>query len=117
MSTADLYNAGNLSVFFNDYGPDGSAGNPGTIQFAGLAPSLAGLYQINVQVPTDGLASGDNVYVEFVTDAADVNQIQIPYGSAGGSNAVAQTRARAALIRRIHSQARKPATHRVRRGA
>ena len=31
---------------------NGSAGNPGNIQFAGLAPGLAGLYQINVQVPT-----------------------------------------------------------------
>ncbi len=116
LSIADLYNAGNLGVFFNDYGANGSTGNQGTIQFAGLAPSLAGLYQINVQVPTDGLAAGDNVYIEFVTDAADVNQIQIPYGSAGGVNAVAQTRARAALIRRVHSQARKPTIHRVRRG-
>lgn len=116
LSIADLYNAGNLSVFFNDYGPDGSTGNQGTIQFAGLAPTLAGLYQINVQVPTDGLASGDNVYVEFVTDAADVNQIQIPYGSAAGANGVPQARAKAAMIQRIHSQARK-SSPRVRRGS
>ena len=51
-------------------------------EFAGLAPGLAGLYQINVQVPTSGLVAGDTVYIEFVTDAADVNQIQIPYGQA-----------------------------------
>jgi hypothetical protein len=44
-------------------------------------PTLAGLYQINVQVPSTGLGVGDNVYVEIVTDAADVNEIQIPYGA------------------------------------
>lgn len=89
LSVSDLYNAGNLSVFFNDYS-NGTSGNPGTIQFAGLAPELAGLYQINVQVPTSGLVSGDNVYVEFVTDAADVNQIQIPYGQASGSAPISE---------------------------
>ncbi|HTS46462.1 MAG TPA: IPT/TIG domain-containing protein, partial [Bryobacteraceae bacterium] len=86
LSVSDLYNAGNLSVFFNDYF-NGTVGNPGTIEFAGLAPELAGLYQINVQVPTTGLVSGDNIYVEFVTDAADVNQIQIPYGVASSGSA------------------------------
>jgi uncharacterized protein (TIGR03437 family) len=90
LSVSDLYNAGNLTVFFNDYGPDGTAGNPGTIEFAGLAPELAGLYQINVQVPTNGLASGDNVYVEFVTDAAEVNQIQIPYGQSSGAAPISE---------------------------
>lgn len=81
LSVSDLYGAGNLSVYFNDYGPNGTVGNFGYIEYAGLAPGLAGLYQINVQVPTSGLASGDNIYIVFVTDAADVNQIQIPYGS------------------------------------
>lgn len=84
LSTSDLFDAGNLAVFFNDYGDNGSTGNMGTIEFAGLAPGLAGLYQINVQVPTSGLASGDNVYVEFLTDAADVNQIQVRYGGGIG---------------------------------
>jgi uncharacterized protein (TIGR03437 family) len=79
LSWSDLYEAGNLSVNFNDYS-NGTAGNAGSIAFAGLAPTLAGLYQINVQVPTSGLVSGDNVYVELITDAADENQIQIPFG-------------------------------------
>jgi len=79
LSWSDIYNAGNLTVNFNDF-TNGTAGNAGNISFAGLGPTLAGLYQINVQVPTGGLVTGDNVYVEFVTDAADVDQIQIPYG-------------------------------------
>lgn len=89
LGTSDIYNAGNLSIYFNDYGPNGgSAGNPGNIEYAGLAPGLAGLYQINVQVPTSGLASGDDIYIEFITDSADVNQIQIPYGSVTGRDSV-----------------------------
>jgi uncharacterized protein (TIGR03437 family) len=104
LSYSDLYNAGNLGVYFNDYGPNGSVGNFGNIEYAGLAPGLAGLYQINVQVPTSGLASGDNVYIEFVTDAADENQIQIPYGSTV-SRAVVRTPvsiAKARALRRVH---------------
>jgi uncharacterized protein (TIGR03437 family) len=84
LSVADIY-PNNLSVYFNDY-TNGTLGNLGTIQFAGLAPGLAGLYQINVQVPTTGLGAGDNVYVELVTDYADINQIQIPYGSSTGTS-------------------------------
>jgi uncharacterized protein (TIGR03437 family) len=80
LSIADVYTGGNLMVYFNDY-VNGSVGNQGTIQFAGLAPGLAGIYQINVQVPTTGLGAGDSVYIEFVTDYADINQIQVPYGS------------------------------------
>jgi uncharacterized protein (TIGR03437 family) len=80
LSYSDVYNAGNLAVYFNDYNSAGSVGNQGTIQFAGLAPFLAGLYQINVQVPTSGLGPGDDVYIEIVTDAADIDQIQFPYG-------------------------------------
>jgi hypothetical protein len=91
LSWADVYQAGFLAVYFNDYAA-GSVGNMGTIQFAGLTPTLAGLYQINVQVPATGLTAGDNVYVEFVTDAADINQIQIPYGAASTARAQAADR-------------------------
>jgi len=111
LAVADVYNAGNMAVFFNDYGSNGSTGNLGTIEFAGLAPSLAGMYQINVQIPTTGLASGDNVYVEIATDAANINQIQIPYGSSAGRF---NTAAHAKMKRRSNT---KPATHRARRGA
>lgn len=118
LSVSDLYDAANLMVYFNDYGPSGTAGNMGNIEFAGLAPGFAGLYQINVQVPTSGLASGDNVYVEFVTDAADVNQIQIPYGAASVGRPVTTERslARASRIRALKLQQRRPMRHRVRGG-
>jgi uncharacterized protein (TIGR03437 family) len=85
LSVADQFTSKNLFVYFNDYTAGASVA--GTIQFAGLAPGLAGLYQINVQVPT-GLGAGDNVYVELVTDFADVNQIQIPYGTSSGAATV-----------------------------
>jgi uncharacterized protein (TIGR03437 family) len=81
-SWSTLFKSGNLQVFFNDYGIGGTTGIPGNIQFAGLAPTLAGLYQINVEVPSIGLSNGDTVYVEFATDAADINEVSIPYGSA-----------------------------------
>ncbi len=124
LSEADLYGAGNLGVYFNDYGPNGtSTGNQGSIQFAGLAPGLAGLYQINVQVPASGLSSGDNIYVEFVTDAADVNQIQIPYGSPAASSAAAApsllkaSRVQASRRPAARSPGSRPITRRLRRGA
>jgi hypothetical protein len=79
-------------------------------------PGIAGLYQVNVQVPAGVLGEGDDVYVEFVTDAADIDQIQIPFGSAfiGRSvGPVAKTRRFAA----IRSKRKRPAAHRVVRNA
>jgi uncharacterized protein (TIGR03437 family) len=114
LSWADVYQAGNLTVGFDDVTSD-SFGNMGTIQFAGLTPTLAGLYQINVQVPTTGLTAGDVVYLEFVTDAADNFQIQIPYGTAVSGRSIEAARPlgiakRTAAIRsreKIHSLSRK----------
>ncbi len=116
LSLSDVYSAGHLTVYFNDYGSGGTTGNSGNIQFAGLVPTLAGLYQINVQVPATGLASGDNVYVEFVTDAADVNQIQIPYGAPAVTalSTTAQPMARAARIGEMRAHGRKAAARRAR---
>jgi uncharacterized protein (TIGR03437 family) len=87
LSTADCWTNGSISALFNDYGPGVSSESdvPGTIQFAGLAPGLAGLYQVNVQVPTKGLALGDLVEIEFQIDderlqPVDIKQVYIPYG-------------------------------------
>ena len=88
LSYSDLFNAGNVSVNFNDYGTGDSG--VGTVTYAGLAPTLAGLYQINVTLPATGLTAGDNLYVEIATDAADISQIQIPFGAGAVTpNAVA----------------------------
>jgi uncharacterized protein (TIGR03437 family) len=78
LSYADLFNAGNLQVQFNDLVNDPIAG---TITYAGLAPTLAGLYQINVTLPTSGLNVGGNLYVQFLTDGAVNTEVQIPYGA------------------------------------
>jgi uncharacterized protein (TIGR03437 family) len=80
LSYADVYKSGVLAVYFNDY--DKQVFPQGKVTFAGLAPGLAGLYQLNVQVPA-GVGPG-NVYLEIVTDAADVNQIQVPVGTSSG---------------------------------
>lgn len=117
LSYSDLFDAGSLFVYFNDYGANGSVGNLGNIQYAGLVPTLAGLYQVNVQVPTSGLAPGDDVYIEFVTDAADVNQIQVPFGFSGAARAGLSPRARTkrSQAKRAHPRAR--AKHRSRAAA
>jgi uncharacterized protein (TIGR03437 family) len=87
LSTADCWTNGSMSVLFNDYGPGASSESDvlGTIQFAGLAPGLAGLYQVNVQVPTKGLTLGDLVEVEVQINherfqPVDIRQVYIPYG-------------------------------------
>lgn len=118
LSWADVYNAGYLSVNFDDF-DNGSTGNAGTINFAGLTPTLAGLYQINVQVPSGVLGTGDNVYVEFITDASDELEIQIPYGAGAVTpNALSTTairrKAKVARARNMRSMATKTVTRRVR---
>ena len=112
LSTADINTAGNLIVNFNDI-TSGSFGNAGTISYAGLAPGLAGLYQINVQVPTSGLTAGDVINVEFITDYADFSQITIPYVSSAGINArparrqLDKERATAVRLQQQHTQTKR----------
>jgi uncharacterized protein (TIGR03437 family) len=116
LSYSDLYNAGNLAVYFDDY-TSGSFDNQGTLSYAGLAPTLSGLYQVNVKVPDTGLTAGDNVYVRIVTDAAVNSQIQIPFGAGAGPQllpaaaAAATPRAhvRGSRIRSLHNPAKRRA--------
>jgi hypothetical protein len=70
-----------MGVYFNDYANNVS--KQGTITYAGLAPGLLG-YQLNVTIPTGiGPSTDPGVYLEIVTDQADINQVQI---SVGGSS-------------------------------
>ena len=118
LSNADVFSAGNLAVYFNDYSSF-SVLNQGTIVFAGLTPGLAGLYQLNVTLPSGALTPGDNVYVEFVTDAADVNQIQIPFGSGSAASAARPARRSPAarLAARQRASPKRSAHRMIRRGA
>jgi uncharacterized protein (TIGR03437 family) len=97
LNNADLNTSGDVSVYFNDYG-NNSLSNQATISYAGLAPGLAGLYQLNVQVPAKNvgpcLPSTTTLacYAEIIiTDpatgglTADVLQVQVPVA---GSSAV-----------------------------
>jgi uncharacterized protein (TIGR03437 family) len=117
---ADLFNSGNLAVNFYDFA-NADTGYPGTVGFAGLVPTLAGLYQINVQLPSRGLTAGDNVYAEFVTDAANVLEIQIPYGGGAvtptdvAAKALVRQKAATSRIRALRSARANMKTTKVRR--
>lgn len=78
LSSSDEWTGGNLFAFFNDY-TSATLAVPAIIQYAGLAPGLAGLFQMNVQVPSE-LTAGDTVYFEIQTEVGDMNQILIPVG-------------------------------------
>ncbi len=112
LSYADQFNAMTLGVNFDDYSLNPPQYLPGTVAFAGLAPGFAGLYQISVQVPT-GVDAGDLVYLEVYTDAADVNQVQIPIGGAAAALAKPQAAARHGLpaqSRRLRGAAHRGST-------
>ncbi len=47
------------------------------VVYSGLAPTLGGLYQLNVTIPS-GVSSGKNVTIELVTNDADNIQATIP---------------------------------------
>lgn len=59
---------GNVKVFIGD--------RPATVSYAGLAPGLAGLYQINAIIPNN--VSSGNAYVDISTDDAYHTQVTVP---------------------------------------
>ena len=83
LSNATVWNQQLLGVFFNDY-INTQVGQQGTVSFAGLYPSFVGLYQMNVKVPTS-IGTNSAVYIEVVTDAADVEQVTIPISASGAA--------------------------------
>jgi uncharacterized protein (TIGR03437 family) len=98
-SFANNFTAANeLLVLFNDY-VHNVTGQQATVGYAGLWPGLVGLYQMNVTIPTT-VGPGD-VYIEVVTDAADVEQVTICVtGSCtvDDASAAAKVQARPALV-------------------
>ncbi len=75
-----------------------------TVDFAGLTPTAAGLYQINVAIPS---GTSNNPYVDVSTPEAVTSQATLSVNS-GTSSAVAKksVSARAAGARRARSKAR-----------
>jgi uncharacterized protein (TIGR03437 family) len=80
-----------LLALFNDY-INNKTGQQATIVFAGLYPGLAGLYQMNVTVPTT-VGPGE-VYIEVVTDNADVEQVTVCVTSCSASTSTTAAQAR-----------------------
>jgi len=125
VSTASPAQVGEtISVFLTGLGdvfpsiPDGSAGpsstlsmtsNPitadingttATVTYAGLAPGLAGLYQVNLQIPS-GVSAGDN-YLDISGPDSYASEALISIGSSGLSAQARPTRSDA-LHRRTSS--------------
>lgn len=105
VSYVDEYNNGDLSIYLDD-GVDTPA--EANVAFAGLAPGLVGLYQVNFTVPSTGLANGD-VYIDFETLEASNEMATIAVSGFPQSNARAG-RVRPAA-RRIHRRLASRARH------
>jgi uncharacterized protein (TIGR03437 family) len=108
LSNANVWTSTNLTVYFNDY-TNSVFFKQATIQYAGLAPGLLG-YQLNVTIPAGiGPSTNPGVYMEILTDLADVNQVQIPVG--GASSAAAEHARPRAVPRRpqLRPGAQRPA--------
>jgi uncharacterized protein (TIGR03437 family) len=80
------------------------SGTPATVQYAGLAPYLIGLYQLNVTIPTT-TAAGDN-YLEIFGPDSDNLQALIPVGSGAAPSAISGSAVSGSAVRKA---ARKPA--------
>ncbi len=79
-------------------------GTAATVQYAGLAPYLVGLYQLNVTIPTTATA-GDN-YLEIFGPDSDNLQALIPVGSGATGAAVSKAARRPAPRLRPRSKPR-----------
>jgi len=68
------------------------SGASAPVSFAGLAPGFAGLYQINVQIPS-GVTAGDNT-LDISGPDSYASEALIPIGSGVSSNSAARPAAR-----------------------
>lgn len=68
------------------------SGTTATVTYAGLAPQLAGLYQVNLTIPT-GLTSGDNLLdIEGPDSYTAEALVSVGNGSSAASDAAVRTR-------------------------
>jgi len=51
-------------------------GAPAQVQFSGIAPGFAGLYQVNVQIPA-GIQTGDDVPITIAMPGSTVDKATI----------------------------------------
>jgi len=69
-----------LAVYIDGFIAGYNDGTPPTLGYAGLAPLVGGLYQLNVTIPS-GVSTGTNVYIEISTiDADNAFEATIPIG-------------------------------------
>ena len=46
---------------------NGAELDPAAVDYVGVAPGYAGVYQINITIPTQGVRSGDNIPLQVRT--------------------------------------------------
>jgi uncharacterized protein (TIGR03437 family) len=84
----------------------------GTVQYEGLAPTLAGKYQVNVTIPTTGVSSGDNI-LEIAGPDSDAYEAIIPIGTSTISSSLAPLESTSPRVAR---RARSRQAHALRSG-
>ncbi len=106
--------SGTLSQTTNTITADIS-GTTATVTYAGLAPQLAGLYQVNLTIPA-GLTAGDND-LDIAGPDSYTSEVLIPIGSAAAASAaqVSPAKTRRPPPRRgkavVSQSRRKPESH------
>jgi uncharacterized protein (TIGR03437 family) len=68
------------------------------VSYAGLAPLLSGLYQVNLKVPDD--ASTGNVFLDIATPDSYTTQVALPVGPAVAASPVARKAEAKPFVRR-----------------
>jgi uncharacterized protein (TIGR03437 family) len=100
LSNSDEFTAGGLNVILID-----AAGNQAaaTVQFAGLAPCCAGLYQVNFTLPSARSISSGDAVVGFLTIEAQNTMSTIAVSGFTGAAIPAAESARATTQRHVRS--------------
>ena len=78
-----------------------------TVGYSGLAPQLAGLYQLNVTVPS-GVTTGEDNTLEIVGPDSDAAEALIPVGSGVTASASATPQPAVRKLRKSSPSVRRP---------